>query len=239
MKIREIACLSEKDFPRKRFLPLLKKEGILFVHFSEKIDLTRLISSFGSLVPHDSFGTYCWDVKSLGGKRKSLARSLTVDPFPLHTDASFRDPPPNYVALYVLEEDRFGGGKNFFLPFSSIEKEFSPSLKKILHSRFHFFVPEEFFQGEKIHEHSILLSSGGIRYREECIDTSVCSLAEKNALLFLKKKISLKNPSVFHLQVSKNTVIFFDNTKYLHGRTKVKDPQRHLQRVWFNEKSSF
>lgn len=42
-----------------------------------------------------------------------------------------------------------------------------------------------------------------------------------------------KSNLIKYCQLKSNTVVFVDNCRYLHGRTEINDPKRHLRRVRF------
>ena len=78
----------------------------------------------------------------------------------------------------------------------------------------------------------IVFDASYIRYRPECVDLSKCSPVQLQALNELENIIAQQ--PVEHLSLPQNSAIFVDNYRYLHGRTKVVDSQRHLQRIRFN-----
>ena len=159
-------------------------------------------------------------------------RSLTRRPFPLHTDCCFEDPPPQYFALYALRADRRAGGRNYFLDTSEIIPLLSDRNRAVLRSAYPLHVPDEFHKGEAVTRGAILLGGLGIRYRRECIIDDACTAEQLDALEALDELVARRRFR-FPGRIPDNSALFVDNRRVLHGRTRVRDAARHLQRVWY------
>lgn len=198
-----------------------------------RVALTDLPQYVGrALLPHDSDGTIVWDIKV---DRSDSARSHGLDDFSMHTDAAFDEDSPRYVAMEVVQLDKMGGGVQSYLSLDDILKDLNPEAIEILATSFAWDVPAEFRTSGSTNLLPILFIVGdqlGIRYREDCIDSSVATTAQRIALDSLGSVIKNSDRFEYHL----NTVgeqIVVDNWNVLHARTKVIDKARHLRRIRF------
>lgn len=199
--------------------------------------MKTIVENLGSINTHDGKETAIWDVKYDGSVDQDKGtRSLTTKKFPIHTDASFEESPPQYVALYVVAEDSLGGGINQLIDGRQVLQYLSREAISVLQTKaFKFKVPQEFIKNHDYIEASILDLEGNFRYRQEILILDDCSPEELQAIgeleLLLANKSLMK--SIF---LKTGTIIIFDNGRFLHGRTKVRDKQRHLKRMRFQAK---
>ena len=70
-----------------------------------------------------------WKVSPKG---ESQARSHNDNEFPMHTDASFEDCPPNFISLYVERADRNGGGLSRLVKLEDIIEKLPKECVEIL-----------------------------------------------------------------------------------------------------------
>jgi alpha-ketoglutarate-dependent taurine dioxygenase len=210
----------------------LKEDGVCLVNVSDSgFDFLDFVNSLGTPSSHNLHDHFIWDIK-VTNTNNTLARSLTAEPFSLHTDCSFEQVPPRFFALYVLQPDTKGGGETLLIDMKDILANLPSELAAVLQTDFVTKVPSEFYKGETFAHLPILFGESCIRYRPECIDLSRCSQQQRSALGELDNIIARHSPQ--KLVLSQNSVLVVDNYRYLHGRTKVLDPQRHLQRIRFN-----
>ncbi|CAF4340680.1 unnamed protein product [Rotaria socialis] len=162
----------------------------------------------------------------------SLARSHTDHEFPFHTDCSYESNPPEYMALLVLEQDQLGGGQFEVIQMSDVIKLLSEESRKILAAEdFKISVPLEFRKAKDV-DHiygSIMLDHHQVRYRPDILLGHKChALDEFESIISQVPK---------HIpKLEKYTMILLNNRKYLHARTKILDPRRHLLRIRFNRR---
>ena len=209
----------------------IKGEGIFVAKFEESVDLLKLVSSIGTPHSHNGNEKYVWDIKPIPGKTSGeVARSQTLEEFIFHTDCSFEYPPPSYVALYVIQKDRFGGGITRLVDFHDVVKRLDNHTKDILKTTFQVKVPNEFIKDAEYSQVPIMFGKNQIAYRRECIIDTLCAPDQLHALNSLDATIASLGNS-HNLLLENGTVLFLDNTRYLHARTAVKDDSRHLQRV--------
>lgn len=194
------------------------------------LDLPDLTNS--QILPHDSSGTIVWDIKP---ETRRAARSQTMDEFEMHTDASFDNLPPRYIGLEVVQEDRFGGGSQAFLPLSSIIAAIKDEEREVLGHDYSWFVAPEFaMSSQRIVELPILFGDSHqqfVRYREDCVILQRVSPEHRAAFHGLRKVIKQASPVV--LIPRKGNQIVIDNWRVLHARKAVQDPNRHIKRIRF------
>lgn len=201
--------------------------------------MKTIVEHLGTIDTHDTQGTTIWDVKYHGNVDQDKGtRSLTTKKFPIHTDASFEEPPPQYVALYVVAEDSLGGGITQLIDGRQILQHLSREAISVLQTKaFKFRVPQEFIKNHDYIEASILNPEGNFRYRQEVLILDDCTLQELQAISELEFLLANKSliKSIF---LKTGTLIIFDNGRFLHGRTKVRDKNRHLKRLRFQVKKT-
>jgi hypothetical protein len=86
---------------------------------------------------------------------------------------------------------------------------------------------------------SILLDGDeSIRYRRDIVDKNRLeeeSIDEKEAIAELNSIILDENQlNIFRPKLDNNMMVFFNNHRFLHGRTRIQDLERYLLRVRFN-----
>ncbi|MFA7335280.1 MAG: TauD/TfdA family dioxygenase [Candidatus Obscuribacterales bacterium] len=200
--------------------------------------LKKIVEHIGYVSAHDEQGKMQWDVKyDSNVDPETAARSLTTREFPLHTDASFEEPPPRYVGLFVVQEDSLGGGQTQLLDVRKILPLLSSTARVVLQeSQFRFRVPAEFRRERPFIEGPILSLAGDgevtIRYRHEVLDLEHADQAQIDAISELDGLINLPE-FVDQIFLQTGTVLLFDNGRFLHARTVVKDKMRHLVRMRF------
>ncbi|EPS41627.1 hypothetical protein H072_4497 [Dactylellina haptotyla CBS 200.50] len=227
-------CFSD---PSSDYLVSLVRDGL------------HLLYGHGLPVDHSQTKGWLWDVKPVHGKIHTpsdpLARSETMHIFPWHTDCSFEASPPRYFALHVLHADRHGGGALSLIKTSDIIQELSEeTIGRLCCPEFVFSVPDEFAKGssQKL-VGSLLDMSGGepkLRFRRDII--SAMTEQARSALEELDKVLdecqsssgrSLRRTMTAE-DLADGTVIIVDNAKWLHARSQVNDPDRHLRRIRWN-----
>ncbi|MCF7831292.1 MAG: TauD/TfdA family dioxygenase [Candidatus Pacebacteria bacterium] len=230
--MKKFLCTNINDFPFEIYKDKIHTDGIFVVEFKEKIDILSLVTILGIPHSHNGDGNYVWDIKPEHIESdKSHARSHTYEEFTFHTDCSFEDPVPLYMALYVVQEDRQGGGINKLVDFEKILPALDAGIIETLKKDFPIKIPKEFFKDKELIHKPIIFDNNKIAYRRECIIEDICSPDQIQALDSLDNAIHKSDALM--LSLSQNSVLFVDNTRYLHARTMIKDPERHLQRMRF------
>jgi hypothetical protein len=233
-EIPEIENRLENDgYVRIQFTPehistdgdLIKNSEDFFIKIIKKLG--------GECLTHNSEkNSFVWHVQTIEtDSNEELARSQTDDEFPFHTDCSYELNPPEYMALFVLEEDQYGGGQLEIIRLSDILKRLSPKIKQRLRNEnFRIEIPKEFRKSPEV-DHinaSILLDDERIRYRSDILSED-----------FKELDLIIQKVDKYRPKLSKYSMIILNNQKYLHGRTKIFDHRRHLLRIRFNRPLPF
>ena len=88
-------------------------------------------------------------------------------------------------------------------------------------------MPVEFHKGVDRRKLPIL-SDDGFRYRREILTD--CTEEQSRVL---ERMEELLIDLIFDFTMEQGTVLLLDNHRFLHGRTTILDPERHLRRVRF------
>jgi alpha-ketoglutarate-dependent taurine dioxygenase len=227
----------------------LLKYGIALLQLnfedSKSTFFTALVNQLGIPLAHSSKNDdFLWHIKP--SIENGLARSHSQNVFEMHTDASFESTPPRYIGMQVIREDKCGGGYSLLLSLSDIINELNENEINLLSTTmFKFRKPKEFYKcGEQFTYGPILSPKRDkfnhllCRYRNDIIlDRDDIGQESKNALNKFEKLINLKEgKNIEYHFLKENSIILLDNCRYLHGRTKVNDPNRHLTRIRFQTK---
>lgn len=153
----------------------------------------------------------------------------------------------------MLQADRLGGGKLKVHPVEAFVSKLSPQTMEAMQTdSFSVKVPEEFSKGgaeaSKTIKTSLLrkdlhTSHWLLKYRDDI--TEGVTEDARDALREVRQVLTTLNsdPAIKLLGadvLKGNTVIILDNARWLHARTKPKDPERWLRRVrWHVDESVF
>ncbi|EAS28361.2 uncharacterized protein CIMG_09565 [Coccidioides immitis RS] len=250
----DIRCANEQDHVRSVH-ELLGETGVLKIKLGFEDDeskyMQQLILSLhkhhghGLPITHSASRGWFWDVRPLPGQNQQAAskpaRSETARDFPWHTDCSYEHLPPRFFALQVLQPDRCGGGTLSILDADKIAGLLSPATRRSLsRPEYRITVPAEFIKSDERHITAPLLSkdsgSGAaeLRFREEILEP----LTNGAKLALQEFGESLQSPNAkaatLHLTpelLPRGSIILINNRRWLHARSEVKDPRRHLRRV--------
>ncbi|KAI1264608.1 hypothetical protein F5Y18DRAFT_417585 [Xylariaceae sp. FL1019] len=191
-------------------------------------------------IAHSATRGWFWDVRPRETDFQQSghqARSETMETFPWHTDCSYEEMPPRYFALQVLQHDRFGGGTLSLMNTNRLIEYLSTSTRDVLmRPEYRITIPPEFAKSpvQQYIQASLLRSDASsesslIRYREDILTATT----EKAAQALKQLKETLQNCEVrtTHLtarDLPSGSIILIDNRRWLHARTQVRDPSRHL-----------
>ena len=196
----------------------------------------------GPPIEHSSTRGWFWDVRPKE-KVGHQARSESNLNFPWHTDCSYESCPPQFFGLHVIHADRYGGGTLSALNASRVLDRLNPSAYESLsRPNFRIEVPPEFSKGTASIDGSVISQVQGsddvhIRFRADIIqplsERAGKALQELNGMLCSDGEADVGDIRVdFTPQdLPDNTLVLMDNSRWLHSRTEVKDPRRHLRRI--------
>jgi alpha-ketoglutarate-dependent taurine dioxygenase len=233
----------------------LLKHGIVLIQFDSNENILSngfflsLIRHLGEPFTHSKMvHDFIWNIKP-SQSNLNRPRSQTDEEFQMHTDASFEPIPPRYFALYVLKSDRFGGGQSLLLDLESIlERLTKKEMSLLMNTAVKFEIPQEFRKDENEFTMGSILSPRRdsmnrilCRYRRDVImNREQMSSDYKKALRKFEQIIDLERGRnrIKSLMLQKNSILIVDNSIWIHGRTKIFDPNRHLARIRFQTRNS-
>ncbi len=232
---------SGQAFALEAYKNSLSVYGYAEIALSYKDDggatLVRLVSQLGSAHTHDQSGRQVWDVKFDQSVDQQLGtRSHTLREFSMHTDASFEVPPPQYVALGVVQEDRLGGGITQLLDGKNLHSSLSDESKETLRrSLFTVAVPLEFRRSkdDSFVRVPLLDQHGNFRFRHELLDLESLNAQQLKAVKELQELLTNEHWAI-SLPLPQGTILLIDNGRMFHARTRVLDKERHLLRMRFH-----
>lgn len=235
----------------------LRKTGILKISIGFADDssryLTRLLTGLhehhGHRLPisHSAMRGWFWDIRPSDVDFQAgnhQARSETMQDFPWHTDCSYEDLTPRYFALQVIQPDKCGGGTLSLMNVQNMSELLSPATRAALgRLEYRIDIPPEFIksQDQRHIVGNILATDGShgssiMRFREDIV--TPLSEDASQALYELKRVLSeaemQPHSTILRLRPSdmpRGSIILVDNRRWLHARSDVKDPKRHLRRV--------
>ncbi|KAI1424749.1 hypothetical protein F5Y12DRAFT_750783 [Xylaria sp. FL1777] len=201
----------------------------------------------GHMLPitHSASRGWFWDIRPSAANFQTAncqARSETMEEFPWHTDCSYENPTPRYFALQVLRPDRYGGGVLSLMNVQGLSERLSSTTRvALMRPDYKITTPMEFYKQSKQHHitgNLFATDSDGrpsMRFRGDIV-TALNSNASQ-ALEDLKQCLTAAaaEPEItMHLSavdLPERTIVLVDNRRWLHARTDVKDPERHLRRI--------
>ncbi|KAI2635262.1 hypothetical protein GGS21DRAFT_517744 [Xylaria nigripes] len=200
----------------------------------------------GLPVTHSASRGWFWDIRPSSVNFQTAncqARSETMADFPWHTDCSYEDPPPRYFALQVLQPDRFGGGVLSLMNVQGLSELLSPSTREaLMRPEYKITTPPEFIkqsEGQNITRSLLSSDADGqpslMRFRGDIVTplNSTASQALEDLAQIITSAAAQPHITT-HLTAAdlpERTIVLVNNRRWLHARTDVKDPERHLRRV--------
>jgi alpha-ketoglutarate-dependent taurine dioxygenase len=162
-----------------------------------------------------------------------------MNTFAWHTDCSYETNPPRFFALHVLQDDQRGGGVLSVLQVDSLLSRLTTATKEALSApEYKIQVPPEFIKrDDNLYIVGNLLSLGlqpHLRLREDIVTPLTgrarAAMVELIGVLLgsqIEPDIISLNPAL----LPKQSIILINNRRWLHARSEVRDPRRHLRRV--------
>lgn len=188
-----------------------------------------------------------WHIKPNLANNSEGPRSQRSTIFTMHTDASFESVPPRYFGLQVFRSDSFGGGKTLLMKVKDILKKLEQHEIELLKTvNLTFEKPLEFrkkcqtisINGTILSPKTDVYGNTLMRYRHDILrdieTTTTAHTSLKPVLAKLERIIDVeKSVLIKTIDLKENQLLLVDNSTWLHGRTKIMDPHRHLVRVRF------
>ena len=205
-----------------------------WINFIQEITLS-------TIMPQDE-GELIYDVKSTPGYEK-FSNGKSQNFLRPHTEASYRDSPPQYIVLRCLQPANCGGGHTSFVDGYSFLLNLTEEVKnKLMNDRYKFmsnqgtykiYAPILKFSQSKppilrfnynaliYGEHSPYILKK--EYEQESFLSYICQEVKH---FFCDNKISIR--------LEKKELLIIDNYRMFHARSSFLDPNRHLQNVWIS-----
>jgi alpha-ketoglutarate-dependent taurine dioxygenase len=211
----------------------------------DKACLSVIMDLGGVCCPYDDDPkSLIWPVKvlELDTPESKLQASQLDRELVFHTDCSYEHNAPLFVALYVVQCDRTEhGGKFQMVRTEEIIDKLSLETQRVLRDEtYKINVPPDFRKGDIDYICDSILLDGdkNIRYRRDIVDKNRLKeeTAEKQVAIVELNSIILAEDqlNIFRPKLDNNMMVLFNNRRFLHGRTKIQDPERYLLRVRFN-----
>lgn len=234
----------------------LQRHGILKINlgfpdpgsqYLEKLVLS-LHEYHGHRLPisHSASCGWFWDVRpSINTPFQTpqhQARSETLE-FAWHTDCSYEDSPPRYFALHVLQHDRFGGGTLSVMNVQKLSELLSPEARtSLMRQDYSIKIPLEFIKEREKRDivGSVLTAQHDrqpciMRFRRDLIrpltERASRALQELDMSLQITGAHTQSMLYLSSLDLPAGSIILLYNRRWLHARSIIKDPERHLLRV--------
>lgn len=138
------------------------------------------------------------------------------------------------MCLYVIREDRCGGGHSLLLDTEVLTRYLSRSALQILTTtEFVMNVPEEFKKGQETITGKLIWDGGLWRYRSDIIMRDTCTPSELAALQELDDLLT-NSHLILSTDLPQDSILVLDNSRWMHGRTVIHDHQRWLKRIRYN-----
>lgn len=165
-----------------------------------------------------------------------------MDLFPWHTDCSYEEQPTRYFALQVLRPDRCGGGVLSILDVGKLGRLLPPATKAaLMRPEYRVTTPPEFIKTPERQQALVVRVAapgvGGMamRYREDILtplsEGAAQALSDVKEILSSKEAVSRLALQLTAADLPERSILVMDNRRWLHARTAVRDPMRHLRRI--------
>lgn len=206
-----------------------KADGFLMVeNIYSQAEMISLSKSIGSIIPHPN-GKSIVALTSSNGE-KSLTGTLSniygLSEFPLHTDTAFWGVPARYVVMGMVSTSECTTN---YISLQEIDEFMSGELFNKARRAIYLI---ETFEGSK-YTSPVFYMAGSYGFR---FDPNIMTPVNSHAKKFHKElSAALEKIEVRKVEWSGNKAIVFDNWKYLHGRSAVKNENREIFRIYLED----
>ena len=230
-------------------------EGTIFSSFSqlemEKI-YKKISNLLGSLYEQNIKKEKFVEIKDLGESMDTGGRyHQTKDGGSYHTDSPQWKNVPDYIGLYCVSSAKKGGESKFVSAYkihNDLLKN-QPDYLKLLYEKFHFDKRGEVKNGESktVYEPIFKVVDNKLRcrYLRNYVDdghkiSNEPLTKDKIIALDLLDELSKKEENIVNYDLKPKDMLFFNNHRILHGRSKFEDYdegklKRLMIRVWIKD----
>lgn len=210
-------------------LTALTLAGFVFLKGEKAVQAKAFIESggLGELLEQDDAGTKVYDVKAKN-VHISTSTSKGMSPIPPHTDGVYLEDPPEWLALYGVDMDADETCRTYLAPAVSVYKAMSETQRNIVQ------LPDPDLPNFK---YSYNLAIRGTLVIDDLADAK--TQAKDETLPETVRASSAALIECFHVHAESfmlkpESILIFNNKKFLHSRDHVSSPRRHLLRYWIN-----
>lgn len=136
--------------------------------------------------------------------------------FDLHTDLSWHEKPPKYIAMFCIAQERTGGGIPLLADGWQAIEDLTEADLHYLRTEPVTFPPPSHIDYPALSGPIVTERDDGtlfIRFRYDMLENPAPAVTNFNKAI---------NNHIIHLNVSPGTIYIFDNERMLHGRTELK-----------------
>ena len=148
--------------------------------------------------------------------------------FDLHTDLSWFEKPPKYIAMFCVQPESAGGGRPLLADGWKALADLSPEDVDYLKTQPVTFPAPDHIDYPPLTDPIVTDRSEGpfIRFRYDLLDEPPAPVQNFFAAI---------NDNIIYVDVAPGTMFIFDNDRMLHGRTELKggmNSDRHFKRLY-------
>jgi alpha-ketoglutarate-dependent taurine dioxygenase len=230
--IEELFMLATTEFTSstalKKFRETLQQQGYLHLQqLPDDFEHLAFVQQFGNLIPHQYNGEYVFSIRvdPKIGKKYPAFTTREVEP---HTEGyEYAGTPLHYQALWCVIPPQCGGGQTTLADgYAFIESLSPPDQTYLTQQQFTFVTPS----GKQV-THP-LYDAGGqqpiVRFNHSSLqahaDPQLQQLTQRFLDFFKREQIVIT--------WRKDDLLIWDNWRMLHSRTRYRDPDRYLKRVY-------
>ena len=221
----------------------IRHNGILIINNIPIVDkkddiLITIASLIGKPFQDENQGPLIMDIRPNRKRIENINNHPayeTCSYFPLHTDLSYVDDPPDICCLYFINHDINKEARSFFCNINDVIKEIDGDIiSELLKDEYEFNPPLHYKIKTPIRKSILSKVNDGyeIRFREDVI--YACGKAHE-ALNILSKKMDAKK---IEFLPEESSVIFINNKTTTHGRTSFvptySENFRLIKRIFIN-----
>ncbi len=191
------------------------------------------------IMPQDE-GELIHDVKLTPGYEK-LSNGKSQNALRPHTEASYRDIPPQYIVLRCLQPSSCEGGYTTVVDGYDFLDHLSEEVKHRLSNEHYRFMSnqgklETFAPILKFSPSNLPIlrfNYNALKYGEHSPDVSKIN-HQRDPFLpnFCQEVLDFFESQKTSICLQQEEILIIDNYRMLHSRTSFADPNRHLQNIW-------
>lgn len=191
------------------------------------------------IMPQDE-GELIYNVKSTPGYEQ-LSNGKSQNGLRPHTEASYRDIPPQYIVLRCVQPSSCGGGYTTLVDGYDFLDHLTEEVKHRLSHEDHRFMSNQgrletfapILQFSDSNIPMLRFNYNALNYGEHSPNVSKSNHQGDPFLPnFCQNVLSFFESQKISVCLQKGEMLILDNYRMLHSRTSFADPNRHLQNIW-------